>query len=58
MTLELGGKSPVFVDRTADLDIAAKRLVFGTAAFRCQFRFVALLLMVMPLFAWRLQASS
>ncbi|GGE58940.1 aldehyde dehydrogenase [Priestia taiwanensis] len=29
VTLELGGKSPVIVDRTANLDVAAKRVVWG-----------------------------
>lgn len=29
VTLELGGKSPVIVDKTANINIAAKRLVFG-----------------------------
>lgn len=29
VTLELGGKSPCVVDRTAKLDLAAKRIVFG-----------------------------
>ncbi len=29
VTLELGGKSPCIVDATAQLDLAAKRLVFG-----------------------------
>lgn len=29
VTLELGGKSPCIVDKTAKLDLAAKRLVFG-----------------------------
>jgi aldehyde dehydrogenase (NAD+) len=29
VTLELGGKSPCIVDETADLDTAAKRIVFG-----------------------------
>ena len=29
VTLELGGKSPCIVDRTANLNLAAKRLVFG-----------------------------
>lgn len=29
VTLELGGKSPCIVDATADLNIAAKRVVFG-----------------------------
>ncbi len=29
VTLELGGKSPCVVDRTADLNLAAKRIVFG-----------------------------
>ena len=29
VTLELGGKSPCVVDRTARLDLAAKRIVFG-----------------------------
>ncbi|MEM6995586.1 MAG: aldehyde dehydrogenase [Myxococcota bacterium] len=29
VTLELGGKSPTIVTATADLDIAAKRIVFG-----------------------------
>ena len=29
VTLELGGKSPCIVDRTARLDLAAKRIVFG-----------------------------
>ncbi|XP_063242291.1 aldehyde dehydrogenase, dimeric NADP-preferring-like isoform X2 [Bacillus rossius redtenbacheri] len=28
-TLELGGKSPVFLDSTADLDVAARRLLWG-----------------------------
>ncbi len=29
VTLELGGKSPVVVDKTAKIDLAAKRVVFG-----------------------------
>lgn len=29
LTLELGGKSPVFISRTADIERAAKRCVFG-----------------------------
>ena len=29
VTLELGGKSPCIVDESADLDIAAKRIVYG-----------------------------
>lgn len=29
ITLELGGKSPCIVDRTANLELAAKRIVFG-----------------------------
>ena len=29
VTLELGGKSPCIIDRSADLDLAAKRIVFG-----------------------------
>ena len=29
VTLELGGKSPAIVDETADLDTAARRIVFG-----------------------------
>lgn len=29
VTLELGGKSPTIVDKTANLDIAAKRICFG-----------------------------
>ncbi len=29
ITLELGGKSPVIVDKTAKLDIAAKRIIWG-----------------------------
>ena len=29
VTLELGGKSPCIVDQTADLKLAAKRIVFG-----------------------------
>lgn len=29
VTLELGGKSPCIVDETADLKLAARRLVFG-----------------------------
>ncbi|MFD3257133.1 aldehyde dehydrogenase [Paenibacillus lentus] len=29
VTLELGGKSPVIVDRTADIDAAAKRIIWG-----------------------------
>lgn len=29
VTLELGGKSPCIVDHTADLNLAAKRIVFG-----------------------------
>ncbi len=29
VSLELGGKSPCIVDETADVDLAAKRLVFG-----------------------------
>ncbi|MFC7685614.1 aldehyde dehydrogenase [Ureibacillus sp. GCM10028918] len=29
ITLELGGKSPVIVDQTANLDVAAKRIVWG-----------------------------
>jgi aldehyde dehydrogenase (NAD+) len=29
VTLELGGKSPCIIDETADLDMAAKRILFG-----------------------------
>ncbi len=29
VTLELGGKSPVIVDETADIELAAKRIAFG-----------------------------
>ena len=29
VTLELGGKSPCMVDETADLTVAARRIVFG-----------------------------
>lgn len=29
VTLELGGKSPCIVDRSADLDVAARRIAFG-----------------------------
>ncbi|MBQ3077475.1 MAG: aldehyde dehydrogenase family protein [Clostridia bacterium] len=29
VVLELGGKSPVYVDKTADLKVAARRIVFG-----------------------------
>lgn len=29
VTLELGGKSPCFVDRTADINVAARRIVWG-----------------------------
>ena len=29
VTLELGGKSPAIVDETADLDVAASRIVWG-----------------------------
>lgn len=29
VSLELGGKSPCFVDRTADISLAARRIVFG-----------------------------
>lgn len=29
VTLELGGKSPVYVDSTVDIDIAARRILFG-----------------------------
>ena len=29
VTLELGGKSPCIVDRNVDIDVAAKRIVFG-----------------------------
>ncbi|MCR4675868.1 MAG: aldehyde dehydrogenase [Sphaerochaetaceae bacterium] len=29
VSLELGGKSPVIIDRTADLEIAARRVAFG-----------------------------
>ncbi len=29
VTLELGGKSPVIIDESADVDIAAKRVVYG-----------------------------
>lgn len=29
VSLELGGKSPCIIDKTADLEVAAKRLVFG-----------------------------
>jgi aldehyde dehydrogenase (NAD+) len=29
VTLELGGKSPTIVDRSADLDVAARRIVWG-----------------------------
>ncbi|UTT88477.1 hypothetical protein NDA17_007733 [Ustilago hordei] len=33
-TLELGGKSPVYVDKSADLSIAARRILWGKA-FNC-----------------------
>ena len=29
VTLELGGKSPCIVEKTADIPLAAKRIVFG-----------------------------
>ena len=29
VSLELGGKSPVIVDKSANVDLAAKRIVFG-----------------------------
>jgi acyl-CoA reductase-like NAD-dependent aldehyde dehydrogenase len=29
VTLELGGKSPVFIDKDCDIDLVAKRLLFG-----------------------------
>ncbi|MDD3521395.1 MAG: aldehyde dehydrogenase [Bacteroidales bacterium] len=29
VTLELGGKSPVIIEKSADMDLAAKRIVFG-----------------------------
>lgn len=29
VTLELGGKSPCIVDRSADIKLAARRIVFG-----------------------------
>lgn len=29
VTLELGGKSPVYLDNTADLEIATKRILWG-----------------------------
>ncbi|XP_045477791.1 aldehyde dehydrogenase, dimeric NADP-preferring-like [Harmonia axyridis] len=29
VTLELGGKSPVYIDNTADMEIAAKRILWG-----------------------------
>ena len=29
VTLELGGKSPVIVDKTADIDLTAKRIIWG-----------------------------
>jgi aldehyde dehydrogenase (NAD+) len=29
VTLELGGKSPVIVDETADIPVAARRIAFG-----------------------------
>lgn len=29
MTLELGGKSPVIIDSTCDIDLAAKRILWG-----------------------------
>lgn len=29
ISLELGGKSPVIIDETADIDLTAKRLIFG-----------------------------
>lgn len=28
-TLELGGKSPVYIDNTIDLEVAAKRMLWG-----------------------------
>lgn len=31
VTLELGGKSPVIVDHTADIDVAARRILWGKA---------------------------
>ena len=29
VTLELGGKSPVFIDATADMEVTARRLVWA-----------------------------
>ena len=29
MTLELGGKSPVYIDATADLELSARRLMWA-----------------------------
>ena len=29
VTLELGGKSPVYIDETADMNIAARRIIWG-----------------------------
>ena len=38
VTLELGGKSPCVVDRTARLDLAAKRIVFEIGRASCRER--------------------
>jgi len=32
VTLELGGKSPVYIDETADMNIAARRIIWGKMA--------------------------
>lgn len=34
IALELGGKSPAIVDQTADLDVAAKRIVWGNSTIQ------------------------
>ena len=36
VTLELGGKCPVIVDETTNIDVAAKRIIWGKVRHICQ----------------------
>ena len=38
VTLELGGKSPCIVEKTANLKLAAKRIIFGNFKLRSDMR--------------------
>ena len=58
VTLELGGKSPCIVDETADLALAARRIVFGKFLAAFGVYFVANTLALLPALTMSMFASA